>query len=214
MSNYRYLLFDAANTLIYKPDLLPNFAKVLQTHGCVFNTQHLARTHKLVSELINFPDTTNEEFYRQFNSEVLLAMGIIPNELLLNDLFNNCKYLEWKVFDDTKYLKGLSVEMAIVSNFNSTLNEKINVMFANQIHHIFASETLGLRKPSLDFYTSILNRLDVGASEVLYIGDSIKLDIMPAQTLGIKALLIDRDENYPDFSDRITSLREVNKFIH
>ena len=210
----KYLLFDAANTLIYKPNLWERILKVLQDNGYKINETELKLRHKLLSEIINFPDTTSRDFYEEFNSELLMALGIIPDERLLKELFEACSYLPWKAFDDCEEIKKLDIKKAVVSNFNSSLQEKLEGLIGENIFDEYiVSEKENLRKPSLDFYTRALEKLNAEAGEIIYIGDSLKLDVIPARKLGIKALLIDRDNIYPSAKDRITNFSEIKNYL-
>ncbi len=210
----KYLLFDAANTLIYKPNLWERILKVLQDNGYKINETELKLRHKLLSEIINFPDTTSRDFYEEFNSELLMALGIIPNENLLKELFEVCSYLPWQAFDDCEETKKLDIKKAVVSNFNSSLQEKLEGLIGENIFDEYiVSEKENLRKPSLEFYARALEKLNANASEIIYIGDSLKLDIIPAKKLGIKALLIDRDNIYPSAKDRITNFSEIKNYL-
>ena len=210
----KYLLFDAANTLIYKPNLWERILKVLQDNGYKINETELKLRHKLLSEIINFPDTTSRDFYEEFNSELLMALGIIPNENLLKELFEVCSYLPWQAFDDCEETKKLDIKKAVVSNFNSSLQEKLEGLIGENIFDEYiVSEKENLRKPSLEFYARALEKLNAEASEIIYIGDSLKLDIIPARKLGIKALLIDRDNIYPSAKDRITNFSEIKNYL-
>ena len=129
----KYLLFDAANTLIYKPNLWERILKVLQDNGYKINETELKLRHKLLSEIINFPDTTSRDFYEKFNSELLMALGIIPDENLLKELFEACSYLPWQAFDDCEEIKKLDIKKAVVSNFNSSLQEKLEGLIGENI---------------------------------------------------------------------------------
>ena len=206
------LLFDAANTIIHKPDLYINITKVLTQHNFNVEEAYLKKNHKLLSEVINFPDRTNEEFYKKFNSELLYCLGIAPTEALLKDIFTACSYLPWKAFDDTKVLKELNVKKAIVSNFHSSLTKIIAETMPNTFDEIVISEVENLRKPDIEFYKCALKYLKVPAEEIIYIGDSVKLDIEPASKLGIKAFLIDRENNFLAAPNRLTSLHELKNF--
>ena len=211
----KYLLFDAANTLIYKPNLWERILKVLQDNGYKINETELKLRHKLLSEIINFPDTTSRGFYEEFNSELLMALGIIPDENLLKELFEACSYLPWKAFDDCEEIKKLDIKKAVVSNFNSSLQEKLEGLIGENIFNEYiVSEKENLRKPSLEFYARALEKLNAEAGEIIYIGDSLKLDIIPAKKLGIKALLIDRDNIYPSAKDRITNFSEIKNYLY
>lgn len=210
----KYLLFDAANTLIYKPNLWERILTVLQDNGYKINEIELKLRHKLLSEIINFPDTTSRSFYEEFNSELLMALGIIPNENLLKELFEECSYLPWQTFNDCKEIKKLDIKKAVVSNFNSSLQEKLEGLIGENIFDEYiVSEKENLRKPSLEFYSRALEKLNAEAGEIIYIGDSLKLDVIPAKKLGIKALLIDRDNIYPSAKDRITNFSEIKNYL-
>ena len=210
----KYLLFDAANTLIYKPNLWERILTVLQDNGYKINEIELKLRHKLLSEIINFPDTTSRDFYEEFNSELLMALGIIPNENLLKELFEECSYLPWQTFNDCKEIKKLDIKKAVVSNFNSSLQEKLEGLIGENIFdEDIVSEKENLRKPSLEFYSRALEKLNAEAGEIIYIGDSLKLDVIPAKKLGIKALLIDRDNIYPSAKDRITNFSEIKNYL-
>ena len=210
----KYLLFDAANTLIYKPNLWERILKVVQDNGYKINETELKLRHKLLSEIINFPDTTSRGFYEEFNSELLMALGIIPDKNLLKELFEACSYLPWKAFDDCEKIKKLDIKKAVVSNFNSSLQEKLEGLIGENIFDEYiVSEKENLRKPSLEFYTRALEKLNAEAGEIIYIGDSLKLDVIPAKKIGIKALLIDRDNIYPSAKDRITNFSEIINYL-
>lgn len=209
-----YIVFDAANTLIHKPQLWVNISDVLQQHGHRIEVKTLRQRHKLLSEITDFPDRTSADFYRQFNEDLLLSLGIIPTDTLLDDLFSACSYLPWEAFEDTHILNQLPVPSVVLSNFNSSLTDKLdNVFGAKKFARIITSENETSRKPELAFYQTALQQLHTTPERLLYIGDSLKLDIIPAQTLGIKALLIDRDEIFTAFPNRLNSLEELNKWI-
>ena len=91
----KVILVDAANTIIHKPILWTKINEVFLSHNICIPIKELKEKHKLISEIINFPDRTNEEFYKNFNSEFVLSLGILPSENLVNDLFKACTYLFW-----------------------------------------------------------------------------------------------------------------------
>lgn len=204
------LLFDAANTLIYKPDLFNNVASVLKKNEIKFDITELKKQHKFISELINFPDKTSKDFYKTFNKEWLYSVGLIPNDKLLEEIFTSCSYLPWSPFSDTIKLKNLSIKKAIISNFHEGLNQIIDKYYPSVFDSIIVSEVENLRKPSIDFYLKAIEKLKCLPEEIIYIGDSIKLDLEPALKLGIKAWLIDRENYYPNFYRRLNSLNDIH----
>jgi len=209
MNDIRFILFDAANTLIHKPTLWDKMHMALTAHDIHVEPALLKQRHKLVSELIFFPDNTSATFYKSFNSELLYSLGIIPNDRLLDDIFKACTYLGWVPFEDTHVLNKLPQDKGILSNFNSSLFEKINNMFAGVFSTVVVSEQLKCAKPSKDFYAQAVKLIGHEPKHILYIGDSIKLDMEPAINTGMNVLLIDREHCFPNFPNRIASLEEL-----
>lgn len=210
MSDIRYLLFDAANTLIHKPTLWTKMANALEMHHIQVDIPTLQQRHKLISEVLFFPDRTSADFYKNFNAELLYSLGIIPTNKLLDDIFNACTYLPWEVFDDTVVLADTTLPKGILSNFNTTLAEKISNMFPGVFTSVITSEEMKCAKPSLDFYKKAIDAVGLAPENILYVGDSLKLDMEPALKVGMNAWLIDRVGCYPNYPNRITSFHQLS----
>lgn len=214
MKNTKLVLFDAANTLIYKPQLFEKLNAVLKSHHYNIPLDTIKKQHKLLSEIINFPDITSKSFYQEFNAELLISLGIIPSESLLDDIFVACTYLDWKAFDDTQYIVDLPKRKAVLSNFNSQLDTLLGSLIGEHIFSdIIISEIENVRKPSIEFYELAVEKLQVAPNEILYIGDSLKLDIIPAQKVGMRTLLIDREQHFPFAENRIDSFEEIKQYL-
>lgn len=209
----QYIFFDVAGTLLGKPTLYSIIKKTLLDFGYEIGLDEIKNKHKLLSEVIHFPDRTDELFYKKFNSELLYLLGIIPNEELVNAIFKNCTYLPWEAFEDTQILKELNLPLGVISNFNTSLKDKLQQFFGPVFQDVFVSEELGVAKPNIEFYQKALEKIPFDAQEVLYVGDSVKLDLEPASKLGFKVLLIDRDNFYPKLKNSISNLTEINHFL-
>ncbi len=209
----KYIFFDVAGTLLGKPTLYTKIQNSLYDFGYDVLLDEIKNKHKFLSEVIHFPDRTDEIFYQKFNSELLYLLGIIPNEELLTFIFKNCTYLPWQEYEDTKILKELNMPLGVISNFNSSLKSKLNDFFGPIFQDVFVSEELGVSKPNIEFYKKALHKTPFLASEILYIGDSIKLDFEPATKLGFNVLIIDRDNFYPNLKNKISNLAEISNFI-
>lgn len=209
----KYILFDVAGTLLHKPSFYTTINEVLRQFGHVVDEKTIKYHHKILSESIFFPDRTSAEFYAKFNSELLYSVGIIPTTELLEAIFNSCSYLPWEPFEDTVFLKEINIPIGIISNFNATLREKLPAFFDVHFADVFVSEEMGVAKPSADFYAKALQQIGIDPKQIVYVGDSIKLDLEPALKLGIKALLIDREQYFPEQSNSITTLSDLKKFL-
>ncbi len=213
MKPAKYILFDVAGTLLYKPTLISSIQKVLEQNSYYFEEEKIKAHHKLLSEYFVFPDQTDAFFYKKFNSELLYSLGIIPNDNLLNQIFNACTYLPWEKFADSEFLNDIKIPMGIISNFNSSLKQKLKTFFDVEFKDIFVSEELGVAKPDKLFYQKAIEQIGVKPEEIIFIGDSIKLDIQPALEIGMNALLIDREKYYPALKNRINLLSDLNNYL-
>lgn len=209
----KYIFFDVAGTLLGKPSLYNNIQKTIEDFGHDVSLEDIKAKHKLLSEVIHFPDRTDEGFYKKFNSELLYLLGIVPQDTLVNSIFKNCTYLPWEAFEDTQILSELNLPLGVISNFNTTLKDKLHSFFGPVFQDVFVSEELGVAKPNLEFYQKALDRIPFKANEVLYIGDSIKLDLEPAEKLGFNVLVIDRDNFYSNLKNKISNLAEITNHI-
>lgn len=213
MSKTKYILFDAANTIIHKPMLWINIESSLKKFGHDVPGELLRRNHKLLSEFLIFPDRTSKEFYKRFNSELLYSLGISPTDELLDEIFTSCSYLPWERFSDTKIIDSFHLPAGILSNFNNSLKETIHKEFGEVFKDIFVSENYGVKKPNLRFYEIAVKEIGFYPSQILYIGDSIKLDMEPAKETSLNNLLIDRDNIYPIYKRKITSLEQIKLYL-
>jgi putative hydrolase of the HAD superfamily len=209
----KHVVFDAAETLIHKPDLLIRFNGALKDKGIEIAPSLLASRHKIVSESVQFPDQTSKAFYQDFNARVLAALGVVPNEELVDSIFNACTYLPWAPFADTQVLSEIDVPISVISNFNSDLPKLLNGFFGDIFQHIFVSEMLGVAKPGVAFYERALEGLDCDPATVFYIGDSVRLDMAPALKVGMQACLIDRNDLFGSYNPRISRLTDLTKYL-
>ncbi len=207
------ILFDAANTLIHKPLLFRKVEEVLNEFGYKVEREVLRRNHKFVSELIIFPDRTSKEFYMTFNKEWLNSLGLIPTKVMLDAVFSACSYLPWEKFDDTDMLEKLDTQFAVLSNFHGGLNSILEQQFGALFQELLVSENENVRKPNIEFYKRAMSKLKVKPEDILYIGDSIKLDLEPALKVGMNAYLIDRYNDYPYCKKRLSSLHELKELL-
>lgn len=206
----KYILFDAANTLIHKPDLWKRMGEALKKHGFEINLEDLKLKHKILSEIIKFPDVTSESFYNEFNTRLLNSLGIIETKSLLFDIFQNCKNLPWKAFKDTTYINKFNCQIGVLSNFNSQLNAILKDELPNiEFKHVFISEEEKVAKPNLSFFEIAIKKIGIPPNNILYIGDSLKLDVIPALMIGMKVHLIDRDGVYKSSKYYLESFENI-----
>jgi len=105
-------------------------------------------------------------------------------------------------------------ELILISNtdqfsINNVL-EKFNLKI--YFNSIFFSYQTGMIKTDQNFLKHVLQKNNLNRNEVIVVGDSIQSDIMPAKMLGIKAILVDRNERRT-FQPKIKNLKELKNLI-
>ena len=149
-----YILFDVAGTLLYKPKLYKNIQDTLSQFGYQVTLEEIKFKHKLLSEIIHFPDRTSKDFYLNFNTTLLELFGIIPTNEIVDAVFSNCTYLDWEKFDDTEILKSLNVPLGIASNFNKQFRNFREHM--KNKNDFISSVTKGTKCLNRDNYSDII----------------------------------------------------------
>jgi putative hydrolase of the HAD superfamily len=105
------------------------------------------------------------------------------------------------------YLKGLGLRLAIVSNAAYLSRLMIGQLTALGLRHYFDGVTfsseVGLRKPHPEIYADALKKVQVEATNALFVGDRVREDIQGPQQLGMRAVLTRewRQEDDPGIAD-------------
>lgn len=214
MKPIKFIYFDVANTLLHKPSIWTKMKNVLISYGYTFTEFEIRYRHKLISEVIKFPDKTSRTFYRYFNEELLYALGVSPNDRIVEDIFSACDNLKWEQFEDAREIGNLEVSKGILSNWDASLPEKLSVQFDFRFDQYVVSALEGVSKPDPAIFEIAISKLELGPEEIAFVGDSIKLDIVPAAKMGIQPILMDRDNVYTKFKGlRISSFKDLTKLI-
>lgn len=178
-----HILQDWLCTVSYPSDTITALSALEHARN---NTEHYS------SVTLTHPDHKKDYFIR-YNSYILDFLNLPQS--YAESLFSYFSKVDrhWIIPDTYKQvlskLKSSCRSIFVVSNFDRTLQDVIR---SNQSLHLFdkvyASANLGLEKPSLEFYKRILTNHDLDPCEVIMIGDSLELDILPACQLGMRAI--------------------------
>lgn len=214
-SKYDAIIVDAVNTIIHKPSLSNKILNVLRSHDIDLPTDFVMSRHKLVSELIQFPDRTSRDFYSDFNSRFLESLGILATSELVEEIFQACSYLPWAVFDDVQALQKIGLPIAVLSNFSTALKGQLAETVPLEFMKIVSSESIGHAKPTTEFYRKGMEEIGFAPERCLYIGDSIRLDVIPGSKIGLNCILVDRLATYPanPTVQSISSFEQLQKIV-
>lgn len=80
---------------------------------------------------------------------------------------------------------------------------------------VFTADTIGFKKPHLNFYNHVINELNIHSNECIMIGDTLDADVLGAMNAGIKAVYFNPEKNKHstklDFE--INSLIQLKDFL-
>lgn len=123
------------------------------------------------------------------------------------------KKLTAKLFPDVQEVLSLPQDKAIL-----TMSGKFALAGISGLSRfeVFSPDVLGLRKPDPAAFLAVLQKMKARPEEAVMVGDSLENDILPAQSAGIKPILIDRNEDIEvrDLSIiKISSLKELKRYL-
>ena len=106
-------------------------------------------------------------------------------------------------------LRRLGLKLGLVSNTGRDLDAFI-AHHRLDVDAALSSGAHGRTKPHASIFQAVLDRLGVEAREAAMVGDSPEDDVEGARALGMRALLVDREDRHPEWRDeRLRDLREL-----
>jgi putative hydrolase of the HAD superfamily len=101
------------------------------------------------------------------------------------------------------------VRQALASNFDQRLHELAQALPPlRNLDPIVVSSDIGWRKPAPAFFAHLLDLLQLPPSEVLFVGDDVVNDYIPAREAGMVSVLYDPQRKHPGLN-RIERLDEI-----
>jgi len=102
-------------------------------------------------------------------------------------------------------LRGAGLKLGLVSNGVRDLEDFV-VHHALDVDVAVCSRAHGRTKPHETIFRAALERLGVEPAEAVMVGDSPEDDVDGARALGMRALLVDREDRHPDVEERLPDL--------
>ena len=216
MSVPRAVLFDVDFTLCRPgPELSADrYARIAARHGVALDTSRYDDARETaVLNLKRHPELLHDEsIWHRFTEEIFVGMGgpeVIASECATEIEEGWGVSENFELYEDVlpvlEELRAAELRIAVVSN-------GIRDLHAFVAHHrldvdaIVDSRSHGRVKPHPAIFQSALASLAVVPEDAVMVGDSLEEDIAGARALGMRAILIDREERHPDVDERLTDL--------
>jgi putative hydrolase of the HAD superfamily len=115
----------------------------------------------------------------------------------------------FELFEDAlpvlEELRAAQLRLGLVSNGIRDLREFV-VHHRLDVDAVIGSRAHGFVKPHPTIFQAALEQLGVEPAEAVMVGDSLEEDVEGARALGLRAILIDRDDRHPEVEERLTDL--------
>jgi len=228
MRNYDAVIFDLGLTLIYSPRIKP-IKKIFKKMGKNIDEVDIQKALAFADNhfMKNYPGELGKnpkEFYKDYLNVVY---GYLRLDLSVHDFYDFLFKLhpprkEWILYEETsevlKKLKAMNIKLGIISNWDLTARD---ILRENKIikyfDDILISAEEGVEKPNSKLFIKSINKLNVEPEKALYVGDNYYDDVIGANSVGIKTLLIKRNSSTKEFGkgdfEVIGSLKEVFDFL-
>jgi FMN phosphatase YigB (HAD superfamily) len=104
------------------------------------------------------------------------------------------------------------VPVSVFSNIETVVVMKNLGINTNLFNHIMSSAELTFPKPHIEGYEKLINMSNLKPEDILYIGDDLKKDILPAKSVGLQVGCMwgkceEADYEFPDFEDIIKLIK-------
>jgi putative hydrolase of the HAD superfamily len=162
------------------------------------------------------------ELYTEYATRILQGAGIEISRDTALQLLAKIQQHKWefKAYDDAlpilKELKNRGLTIGLISNVVKDMESTYSELgIQPYLDFKVTSSEVGCDKPSPEIFMAALNKAKVKPEESIFVGDQYHLDIVGARGVGIKAVLIDRNDYSPEITDcpRIHSLTEITQYI-
>lgn len=201
-NQFKVLSFDCYGTLInWETGILSALKTILSNHN-------IHRSDNRILELFAQYESTQESGdylkYRDVLKNVLDDFGktfnFTPTESEATALAESIQ--TWEPFPDTvKALKALKTryKLTIISNIDDELFAYSAKKLEVEFDWLITAEQVKSYKPSMQNFEIAIQRMGINPDKLLHVAQSIYHDIVPANTMGITAVWVNRRKGQEGF---------------
>jgi 2-haloacid dehalogenase len=200
-SRFNIITFDCYGTLTdWETGILGAIRPILSAHNA-----HLSNTDilRMYGEIEADEESGEYQPYREVLQAVVRGfgtrLGFVPSEKEQQSLPNSLA--NWKPFPDTvaalRQLKQ-KFKLGILSNIDDDLFSATAPQLGIEFDHVVTASQARAYKPSLDIFRLAQKKIGVPPQQWLHAGQSIYHDVIPARSLGIATVWVNRPSPLPN----------------
>jgi len=199
-SRFEALTFDCYGTLInWEAGILPVLHRILAAHAKNAEDATLLKLYGDFEQLSEQGDfhpyrVVLESVVRRFGAN----LGFTPTAEEASSLPGSLP--DWKPWPDTvAALRRLKqrYRLVILSNIDDDLFASTRPQLGVDFDDVVTAQQAQAYKPSLKIFELALSRIKVPAHRILHVGQSIYHDVIPAQSLGLATVWVNRPSARP-----------------
>jgi len=197
---FKVLTFDCYGTLIdWETGIFSALRPILAAHGKLITDSALLEMYSALEA-----EGEQGEFhpYREVLQSVVRGfgerLGFTPTAAEIRSLPESLA--TWRPFADTvPALLQLKkrYQLAVISNVDDDLFAATAMQLKVRFNHVITAEQARCYKPGLEIFKIALTRIGVPASQILHVAQSIYHDVIPARSLGISTVWVNRPSPRP-----------------
>ncbi len=223
----RALFLDVGNTLLHEqPSRFELYAQAARKHGCDIATEqmaaHMRQAHAELPRWVQGSFRYTDPWFEVYIERIFhQTLGLPKEELaeLSKELF--ARFSDPATFrlhegglELLELARERQLRIGIISNWSGRLPRLLDQLdLTRRVDFVLCSALERLEKPSAEIYTRALDRAGVRAEEALHAGDDIEKDILGAQRLGIRAVLVDHAQRHRGIAPSVHHLKELSAIV-
>jgi putative hydrolase of the HAD superfamily len=113
-------------------------------------------------------------------------------------------------------LKKRGLILGLISNVDRDINSLYEGLgLPGWLQLKITSQDVGFNKPQPQIFRAALEQAKVKPEEAIYVGDQYEIDVLGANGVGMRGILIDRHDFSPEISDspRLRRLTELTDYL-
>ena len=211
-SNIKHICFDLGGTLVRE-----NLEYITVHNELRYKTYAEATDQALTDKLRE----KYEKLYKKYgtNSAIFRSLGF-PSDYWQNH-FNKLDRSKVYYYDLNIYQTILNLRQIVPLSIFTTITKdatyktfktlEIGNLDPEYFQFIISGDDVMERKPALEGYYLVINKTNLKPKQILYVGDRVNADIIPAKKAGMKTCLIWQESNEADYC--IKNLSELLEII-
>jgi len=233
MTEIKAVFFDLYGTLAgFDPPRDEIQARAAAVFGFEVTKQGIDAGYHLADEFMTGQNATRPvrtlnadeqwAFFSRFEQLILQGAGHDVDLATAAEVWGEVRKQEYRlalfpdVIDGLDRLRSRGLIVAAISNINQSAQKLCEEMkLTGHVDFATTSGETGFEKPDPRIFEAALRKARVTASEALFIGDQLESDIYGAENAGLRPILMDRFNGYPNYDKhpRVTDMESTIALI-